>query len=115
MKIIEFDKEGVGARAEPTRAAPARDASSGGSIKVKVFDDDRAASAKEVATPDQVGFIKIIEFDKQPAARAAEPSAPARPAPPTAGAMKIVDFDKPATAKPTEARARGGMKIVEFD
>lgn len=109
MKIIEFGKNDDTSDGPP-EARNAR----GDGIKVREFQADGADVGRGVATPDSVGLIKIIEYDKQPAS--GEPRHATRaPAPRSAGAMKIVDFDKKSSRKPADSPRRGTMKIVEFD
>jgi hypothetical protein len=106
MKIIEFDDEGDGKRAAPDAKPSAR------KIKILEFGKESLEPARGAPPGTNVGKIKIRQFGDEPA-RQESPLHQAAAKPPAA--VKIVEFDKQPRAKaPSAARGRN-IKIIESD
>lgn len=117
IKIVEFgdDGEPQGGKksATNTRSSPPDDG-----IKIREFGNSREPEGQKIARPENMGPIKIVEFDNdsnQERAPRQEPQSEQRYRMPTQKDIKVVEFDDDGVEKNPAQTKSGGMKIVEFD
>lgn len=108
IKIVEFD-------GDEDRLPDGRPGEKSG-IRIVEFDNDREDGRRTVATAQDIGRIKIVEFDDDgPAAPSRRSEAP-EPQRPAARAIKIRDFGAEAESARQDASGTGPkIKIMEFD
>ena len=124
IKIVEFDDDGEGspaARPGAGRVAgpvagpvsgPVSDRGGKTGMKIVEFDNDRDEGRAAVATPENIGPVKIVEFDDE------GPSGPPPRETPKAApkAIKIRDFGAEAEAgRKGDAGSGSKIKVMEFD
>ena len=105
IKIVEFDQDG-------DRLRSARSKENKG-MKIVEFDNDPAEGAGHVATAQNIGPIKIMEFDDDRPAAKPSSSGPQRT---VAKPIKIRDFGaEEETGRKGGTRKDPNIKIMEFD
>lgn len=121
IRIVEFDDDGNGSPVDRPGAgtvsgplsSPLSNRGGKTGMKIVEFDSERDEGRAAVATPENIGPVKIVEFDDD------GPSgpAPARETPKAAPrAIKIRDFGAEAeTGRTGDAGGGSKIKVMEFD
>lgn len=118
IKIVEFGDETSSDR--PAHGRSRADQPNDSGIKIREFGFEEEPAEKKTATPENMGPVKVVEFDNAPLPRTPAQRHNAGSSAvdvPTPSQIKVFEYDDQGrlVEKPKTENRHNGIKIVEFD